>query len=162
MTKPLERRRDALTRAVSPASSDVLRYLARGESIRRCIVETTTAAAPPVVVMAHSLGGIATVDALVATPVPGVQMVVTVGSQTSFLYEIGALPSMEFGASLPDHMPRWVNILDYRDLLAFVAEPLFPGKVTDCRIDNRVGFPRSHTAYFGNRELYALLDEVLP
>ena len=162
VAKPLERRRDALAGAILPVAGDVLRYLAHGDPLRCHLVETIASAAPPVVVLAHSLGGIAALEALMSEPIPGVEVVITVGSQAPLLYEIGALPTLEFGCALPGHMPAWVNVVDYRDLLAFVAEPLFPGKVTDLRIDNRIGFPRAHSAYFGNDDFYALLDRVLP
>ena len=90
------------------------------------------------------------------------QSLVTVGSQAPFLYELNALPTLEFGVALPATVPRWVNVFDRRDLLSYAGEGVFSGRVEDREVDNRVPFPRSHSAYFGNKHFYAVLDEVLP
>lgn len=161
-TMPIERRRSAITSATTPAAGDILRYLAKGAPIRSFIRRSIASVEPPVVLLAHSLGGVASIDTLIEAVMPEVELIITVGSQAPFLYEIGALPTLDFGEPLPDHLPRWVNVVDHRDLLGFVAEPVFPGRVVDRRIDNRIGFPRAHTSYFGNRDLYRILEEVLP
>jgi hypothetical protein len=160
-TRPIERRRLALTEAASPASGDVLKYLARGSCIRAAIGTAITAATPPVVIVAHSLGGIACVDLLTTVPTHGVDLLVTVGSQAPLLYELDALPSLSYGEPLPHHFPAWLNVYDPRDLLAFLASPVFPEAV-DHRLDNRAPFPRSHSAYFGNPEFYRRVAEALP
>jgi hypothetical protein len=160
-TRPAERRRSAITEAAAPGAGDVLMYLARGEPIRAFIADTITAVKAPVVIVAHSLGGIASVDLLVTQALPQVGLLVTVGSQAPFLYELNALPSLTFGAELPTTVPRWVNIFDRRDLLAYAGAGVFPGRVEDREVDNRAPFPRSHSAYFANERFYAVLDEVL-
>lgn len=160
--KPLERRRAALTESAAPAAGDVLRYLTRGEPLRAFIEDAVTAVEGPVVLVAHSLGGIACLELLATKALPSVDLLVTVGSQAPLLYELDALPTLAFGEPLPASLPRWVNVYDRRDLLAYVGEGLFPGQVEDREIDNKVGFPRSHSAYFANKRFYALLDEVLP
>src|SRR5262249_30865750 len=76
----VQRRRGALTDAAYPATGDILLYQARGQAIRSFIKERIAQAAPPRVVLAHSLGGIASVDLLVEDPAE-VQLLVTVGSQ---------------------------------------------------------------------------------
>lgn len=161
-TKPLERRRSAITEAAAPASGDVLMYLARGEPIRAFIAEAAAAAEAPVVLVAHSLGGIASVELLATRSLPAVALLVTVGSQAPFLYELNALPTLAFGAELPPTVPQWVNVFDRRDLLAYTGADVFPGRVEDREVDNRTPFPRSHSAYFANDRFYAVLDEVLP
>jgi hypothetical protein len=161
-TKPVERRRAAITEAAAPAAGDVLLYLARGDALRAFITEAITALDGPVTVVAHSLGGIAALEALAAQKLPAVELLVTVGSQAPLLYELNALPTLGFGATLPDSVPPWVNVYDERDLLSYVGEGVFPGRVEDRRIDNKSPFPRSHSAYFANRRFYALLGEVLP
>ncbi|MFF2101166.1 hypothetical protein [Streptomyces sp. NPDC058202] len=161
-TRPLERRRSALTEASAPAAGDVLRYLARGEELRGFLAEAVHAAGGPVVLVAHSLGGIACVDLLAALRLPAVELLVTVGSQAPLLYELDALPLLPFGRSLPPSFPRWVNVYDRRDLLGHVGAGVFPGRVEDRVVDNRTAFPRAHSAYFGNRAFYSVLDEVLP
>ncbi len=161
-TRPIERRRAAITEAASPLAGDVMLYLARGEGIRDFIAREVAAAEGPVVCLAHSLGGIAAVDLLVSHHLPSVQLLITVGSQAPYLYELNALPTLEFGQPLPLSVPPWVNIYDRRDLLGYAGEGVFPGRVEDRVVDNRVPFPRSHSAYFGNEEFYAIVDEVLP
>ncbi|MGI5499258.1 hypothetical protein [Lentzea sp. CA-135723] len=162
LSRLIERRRHVLTSSVAPLAGDVLVYLTRGGPVREFIEQAVLAAEPPAVLVAHSLGGIASLELLVSRALPGVELLVTVGSQAPLLYELNALPCLEFGAPLPEWMPRWVNVYDQRDLLAFVGEKLFPAGVTDRRVDNRIGFPRSHSAYVANKGFYQVLDEVLP
>jgi hypothetical protein len=162
VTKPVERRRAALTEAASPAAGDILHYLARGQGIRDFLAREVAAVAGPVVILAHSLGGIASVDLLASRRLPAVELLVTVGSQAPYLYELNALPMLEYGAELPPSVPRWVNVYDRRDLLSYTGAELFPGRAEDRIVDNRAPFPRSHSAYFGNDSFYAVLDEVLP
>ncbi|MER5465556.1 hypothetical protein ABT010_33685 [Streptomyces sp. NPDC002668] len=161
-TKPLERRRAAISEAAAPAAGDVLMYLARGARVREFIAEAVTVLDGPVVVVAHSLGGVASVELLGCRALPAVKLLVTVGSQAPLLYELDALPTLPFGYILPDSVPRWVNVFDRRDLLAYVGAGVFPGRVEDREIDNRAPFPRAHSAYFANERLYTLLEEVLP
>lgn len=165
LTRPIERRRSAITNAASPAAGDVLMYLARGGQIREFINRAVIGAAeadPQVVIVGHSLGGIASFELLASNPIPEVVLLVTVGSQVSYLYELNALPMLEYPSLLPDSIPRWVNFFDARDLLSYVAADVFPGRATDLRIDNKAPFPRSHSAYFANDRFYELLSEVLP
>ncbi|GHJ37777.1 hypothetical protein Sm713_33860 [Streptomyces sp. TS71-3] len=156
------RRRSALTDAAHPAAGDVLLYLSRGTAIREAVAEAVRAAEPPVVLLAHSLGGIASLDLLVLQPLPEVALLVTVGSQAPFLYELGALPSLEHGSPLPPQVPRWLNVYDRRDLLSYVGEGVFPGRVRDVPLDSRQPFPLSHGAYWSNPDLYRLLAEEMP
>ncbi|MGW8359909.1 hypothetical protein ACWGK1_04960 [Streptomyces wedmorensis] len=156
------KRRSALTDAAHPAAGDVLLYLSRGEAIREAVLAAVRAAEPPVVLLAHSLGGIASLDLLVLRELPEVALLVTVGSQAPFLYELGALPSLEHGSPLPAHVPRWLNVYDRRDLLGYVGAGVFPGRVEDVALDSRQPFPLSHSAYWSNPELYRLLAGELP
>ncbi|MFE6228029.1 MULTISPECIES: hypothetical protein [unclassified Streptomyces] len=156
------KRRSALTDAAHPAAGDVLLYLARGAAVRDVVAEAVRAAAPPVVLLAHSLGGIACLDLLVERELPEVELLVTVGSQAPFLYELGALPSLEHGRPLPAHVPRWINVYDPRDLLGYVGAGVFPGRVEDVAVDGRQPFPLAHSAYWGNPELYRTLAAELP
>jgi hypothetical protein len=146
----MKRKRGVITDAAYPAAGDILFYLSRGEIIRTFICEQILAAEPPVVVIAHSLGGVASVDLLIQKNLPMVKLLVTVGSQSPFLYEIDALPSLHFGQSLPDQFPTWLNIYDENDFLSYIGEGVFPGRVTDVRVDNAQPFPWSHSAYWMN------------
>jgi len=161
-TGPVERRRDVVTKAVAPVTGDVALYLARGKGIRDFIGAAIRSAPPPVTVVAHSLGGVAALELLGTGRYPEAQLLITVGSQAPLLYELNALPTLPFGTPLPDGVPRWVNVFDPRDLLAFIGEKIFPGRVTDLVVDSGVPFPRAHSAYFTSPQFYAILDEVMP
>jgi hypothetical protein len=158
----VQRKRRSTADATYPGPGDVLFYMVRGEAIRHFIRDRILEATPPVVLLAHSLGGIASVDLLAQEALPQVKLLVTVGSQASFLYEIDSLPSCRFGEPLPDNFPeKWLNIYDLRDFLSFVGEKIFPGRVEDVKVDNRQPFPRSHSAYWTNPQTWkAILDRI--
>ncbi|AEW93935.1 MULTISPECIES: lipase family protein [Streptomycetaceae] len=161
------RHRTRITGGAVPATGDILRYQARGEALRDRVAETVRAARAadpgrPVVLLAHSLGGIACVDLLATDPGLRVDLLVTVGSQAPFLYELDALTGLRRGEPLPPAFPRWLNVYDERDLLGFVAAGIFPGRVRDLRVDTRQPFPWSHSAYFAHRGFYRLLAPELP
>jgi hypothetical protein len=162
VTNRITRKRGAITDSSAQKGGDVLLYQARGEGIRAAINQAVAdTGSDDVTLIAHSLGGIACVDMLVLDLVPQVKRLVTVGSQAPFLYEIGALVSLEFPNPLPDHFPRWLNIYDSRDLLSYVGEGLFPGRVTDVAVDNGQPFPQSHSAYWGNEDLWIAIERFV-
>ncbi|VTU15155.1 hypothetical protein H6CHR_00137 [Variovorax sp. PBL-H6] len=150
MTAYGRRRRGSLTDLTSPVVGDILRYQARGSTLRDFIglnVQNTGAR----VLLAHSLGGIAAVDWLALERRP-IDVLITVGSQAAFFYEIDALASRVLGSGLPDFFPeRWLNIYDENDMLGYPAAGVFKGKVLDLPVDNGAPFPEAHGAYFGNR-----------
>ncbi|MEV6279470.1 hypothetical protein [Nocardia sp. NPDC051832] len=151
--------RRSITTKVVPPLGDILRYQARGGPLRE-FLQRQVGPAEPVVVLAHSLGGIAMVD-LLAMAGPGqVRLLVTVGSQAPFLHELGALTSLNPGARLPESFPRWLNIFDRQDLLSFRAAPIFPddARVRDLEVSSGEPFPVSHSAYWKNAEVY---DEIV-
>lgn len=148
------RQRRALTDATCPTAGDIMLYQARGDRIRAFIAERVVTAAEPVVLLAHSLGGIAAVDLLATQSLPPVTLLVTVGTQAPFFYEIGALWSLAHDDPLPAHMPAWLNIYDPGDLLSYVAAPLFPGRVEDVEVNNGQPFPHSHIAYWANPKVW--------
>jgi hypothetical protein len=152
------RKRGAITDATTPAAGDILLYQARGAAIRELIAGKIAGATEPVVVVAHSLGGIAAVDLLAGRWFPKVRLLVTVGSQAPLLYEIGALVSLDHNQPLPAHMPRWLNVYDTRDLLSYVAAPLFPHQAEDVKVNNGQPFPQSHSAYWANPTVW---DEIV-
>ncbi|WP_405666786.1 hypothetical protein OG379_33025 [Streptomyces sp. NBC_01166] len=156
------RRRRALTDAAHPAAGDILKYLARGEDMRQGLRDLVAALKPPVVLLGHSLGGIVSLDTLISSSLPGVELLITVGSQGPFLYETGALPSLAHPDPLPDHVPPWLNLYDRRDLLGYAAEPLFPGRAQDVATDSRQPFPVAHSAYWTDPAVYRAIGERLP
>lgn len=158
--------RRRLTRGILPESGDILRYQGRGAGLRARIADVVALTREqddgPVVLLAHSLGGIASFDLLAMEPSHGVDLLITVGSQAPFLYEIDALTGLRRGDQLPAAFPRWLNVYDRRDLLGFVAERIFPGRVTDARVELRQPFPRAHTGYFAHDSFYERIGAELP
>ncbi|MEU6315573.1 hypothetical protein [Streptomyces sp. NPDC047014] len=153
--------RGSLTAGATPALGDILRYQARGQDLRAFLRSRIAAAPGPAVLIGHSLGGVALVDLLAedaarGEAVPGVELLVTVGSQAPFLHELGALAALEPGAKLPYGFPRWLNIYDRQDMLSYLAGPVFPGdpRVTDHEIGSRQPFPACHSAYWKQDTLY--------
>lgn len=149
------RYRKSLADASSLRIGDILLYQARGEHIRARILDAIRDIGRPVTVIAHSLGGIAAVDLLVKSPHSSVRGLITVGSQAPFLYEIGALTSLERGMTLPSTFPPWLNIFDRNDLLSFMAEPVFPSSdVHDQEVISGQPFPIAHSAYWTQRDFW--------
>jgi hypothetical protein len=157
----VQRNRDALTDAVYPFAGDIVLYQGNGAPIREFILRTIEQARPPVVLLAHSLGGIVCVDLLALTRVPQVKLLITVGSQAPFVYEINALQSLRYGAPLPEHFPPWLNIYDRRDFLSYVGGDVFPGRVRDVMVDNRQPFARSHTSYWANQATWEAVARAI-
>ena len=134
---------------------DVTFYLANRKPIQDVITDRITEAGDsrPVVVVAHSLGGIAAVDLLSKDDPPHVDLLVTVGSQAPLLYLMDALETLSPGnaATRKPHVP-WLNIYNPEDLLSFCAKTVFDNVdndgIEDFRIDAGVPFPASHSAYW--------------
>jgi pimeloyl-ACP methyl ester carboxylesterase len=159
----IQRKRGALTDATYPFAGDILLYQARGKKIRAFIGEQVRQAKPPVVLLGHSLGGIACADLLVEQELSQVQLLITVGSQVPFFYEINALQCLAWQTSLPPHFPpSWLNIYDLRDFLSYVGTKLFPGKVEDKRVDSKQPFPHAHSAYFTNPQTWEAIVPLIP
>ena len=154
-------RRGTMSDIAYPIAGDIMLYQARGEAIRARIRDHILAAAEPVHLLAHSLGGVACVDLLATEALP-VQQLITVGSQAPFLYEINALPCLPFGHPLPASLPPWLNIYDRRDFLSYIGASIFPGRIVDRCVDNRQAFPASHSAYWWNAEVWEAIRSTLP
>ncbi|WP_144122975.1 alpha/beta hydrolase [Catellatospora sichuanensis] len=164
VSRKVDRSRLLMTRQATSVAGDVLVYLSRGTAIREYLAETLAGIDDEVVVLGHSLGGVIAFDLLCQRPCPNVTALVTVGSQIPYLYELDALPGLALHAEdrLPPHFTTpWHNVFDRRDVLAFTAAPIFGAQVTDWEIDSRTTFPRSHSAYFGNRRFFQVLAVAL-
>jgi len=176
-------RRGRLTDQATLPVGDILLYQTRGEVIRRsianAILDADAAAkadlkegeSSKLAVVAHSLGGIVAVDLLTSdrTKPPGqrrldcIDLLVTLGSQSPFLYEIGSLWSLPYGKGLPEDFPPWLNVYDLADFLSYVGyhEKLFGEQVEDLQVFSRQPFPASHGAYFRNPAVWqAILDRL--
>lgn len=148
-TRVLRNHRERFSDAIALPAGDILLYQSRGEEIRRFIRNKIEQARPPVTLVAHSLGGIACVDLLALPDPPTVAHLVTAGSQSPLLYEIGALFSLKCPQPLPPSFPPWLNLYDRNDFLSYVASRFWPA-VKDVEIESGQPFPDSHSAYFGN------------
>lgn len=157
-----QRNRDALFSNVTPMAGDVMLYQARGQGIRDFIEKRIIECGDDVVVLAHSLGGIACVELLIDKPLPQVKALITVGSQAPYLYEINALGKLPLGAPLPEHFPNiWLNFYDCNDLLSYRASDVFTGRAEDIELDSGLPFPDSHSGYWDAPEFWKRLSPVL-
>lgn len=162
VTRKLTGDRGSLSDGAAPMTGDILRFLAHGEGAREFIRSAIQDLdSGPVYLLAHSLGGIMCADLLVREHVPEVAGLITVGSQTPFLYEIGAFPGLTYPASLPDYVPSWLNVYDRRDILSYWAAPVFGQRVTDVMVDNGQPFPYSHSAYWSNPDLWHAIEQFV-
>lgn len=156
-----QRFRGPLDNWANPSVGDILRYLAFGETVRDFIEDRAAAAAKPIILIGHSLGGIACLDLLASRPISAVTQLITVGSQGSRLYQIGALPNLPEGSELPESFPLWTNIYSRYDLLSYLAEPVFAPHVTDVEIASSRAMPAAHSAYFTNSKFYELVSGLV-
>jgi pimeloyl-ACP methyl ester carboxylesterase len=157
----LRRRRSELIRLFG----DILLYQAQGEAIRTFARNRIRQFTGPVVLLAHSLGGIVAFDMLTegAADLAQVRMLITVGSQAPLLYELGALSSgIAYPAALPAGFALpWINMYDRRDLLAYAGGELFGGRCRDVPVDTGTPFPTAHSAYWDLDEFYSQLAQVM-
>jgi hypothetical protein len=156
-------------RATISMLGDILLYQGRGDEIREFIRDKISEIGEsdgPVVLLAHSLGGVMAFDLLAGTERDGlgnVEMLVTAGSQVPLLYELRAL---RCGVNYPDPVPdrftaTWLNFYDESDLLSYAGEDLFYPRCTDCQLDTGRPFPKAHGAYWRADKFYERLNEAL-
>ena len=163
-TAGLRGQRFGLMNGVVKFLGDVLAYQERGADMRALVLEKIKAAAPPVTLLAHSLGGIICVDLLLQQEpravLDTVQLLVTFGSQSPLLYEINALKGAENignGGALPGYFPPWLNIYDRNDLLSFQAASVLEGpRLADRSVSTGQPFPFSHGAYLERDRFWEL------
>jgi hypothetical protein len=159
-------KRGSLSESIAATTGDVILYQARGQGIRDFIrhrIQEIKHQEPtnPVILLAHSLGGIVAVDLLLESNPPEIDLLITVGSQAPLLYEWNALVNMEYkpGAKLPDNFPRWLNIYDEKDFLSYIGAGIFPDKIEDKKVSNGQPFPASHGAYWDNQMVWEIIFE---
>jgi hypothetical protein len=164
-------RRGWVAEWATPFAGDILLYQCRGKQIRDVIKARIEEIKGPIVLLGHSLGGIACVDLLLDPDrtdlLDRVKLLVTVGSQAPFFYEIGALQSLSVNEQ-PGHVerafarfPRWLNLHNRRDFLSYIGEGVFPNLVSDREIVSCIPFPQSHSAYFALDATYVAIHAAL-
>lgn len=150
---------------------DVAFYINDGAPVRDYIAAAIREqhGTKPVVVLGHSLGGIACVDLLADPAVmggedpPRVDLLVTVGSQAPFLYLLESLHSLSPSTpERPKPFLPWLNIYNRDDLLSFCAARVWVNtQVDDQQVSAGVPFPGSHSAYWTQDRLYELIRDRL-
>jgi len=149
---------------VTSFAADIAYYLRHGAEVRDYLRTQLERLPAPVVVLGHSLGGVAMVDLLSAEDPPGVGLLVTAGSQAPYLYLLDALANLRPGAQQARPFAPWINVYNPRDLLSFCAQRVFPtiSGIQDIPVDPGVPFPESHSGYWESREMWAAMVERWP
>lgn len=162
-TRWVAKRRGRLTNAALEEPGDILLYQARGGVIRSFIREEIARYEDDdVFLFCHSLGGIMAVDLLAQEAIPAVKGLITVGSQSPFLYETGALVSLGPNEPLPAHFPAWLNAYDKSDFLSYMAGRVFNrSTIEDFEVTSRQPFPEAHSAYFGHARLWRKIADFV-
>lgn len=165
-TPYLRGHRGAVSDAHLAATNDVMLYQTAhgGDGIRNFIAQRIRGLAEagkgPVYLLAHSLGGIASVE-LLSRQAHGVAGLITCGSQAPFLVESDALAVLRRGDPLPPDFPKWLNVYDRNDMLSYEAAGVYPGRVTDLEVASRQPFPDSHGAYWTQAALWAAIKDFI-
>jgi hypothetical protein len=123
----------------------------------------------PLVVIAHSLGGVVSFDVLSFYRLDIiVDLLITVGSQVSHFEELklyrsssGKIPN-EFVelAPCPANIRRWLNVYDRVDVFSYACERVFQG-VRDIEYDTHTHIVNAHSAYFGQSQFYTAVREAI-
>jgi hypothetical protein len=125
-----------------------------------------------VVVVGHSLGGIALVD-LLADPehkaaTERVRGLLTVGSQSPLMYAFDALSSLPYRRH-PGRRPftPWINIWDQNDFASFLARDIFhehsstETPILDIEVQSGLSFRDAHGAYWDQPATWAAIDLLI-
>ncbi|MFN0106467.1 MAG: hypothetical protein ACKV2U_30795 [Bryobacteraceae bacterium] len=145
-------------------AADILLYQSRGEGIQTAVRTAIQKADGKVVVLAHSLGGVAAVDVLAKDDLRHkVSHLITAGSQAPFIYDVNALNSLSQVKTLPPFFPEnWLNIYDESDVLSFLAEPVFsPARVTDFANYSKLAPLAAHSAYWDSDAVWNRISEFV-
>ncbi len=174
ITPYVRKRRGAISDFTYPIAGDILVYQnsERGKQIRQFIERQIRSQQEPVILLAHSLGGVACVEMLAEKLKEGddlsqVKLLITVGSQAPFFYELNALKGFPFeeGKPLPKAFPQWLNIYDLSDILSYVGKKLFPNQVKDVEVGNKKplfnsNLLNSHVGYWENENTWKAIFET--
>jgi hypothetical protein len=130
-------------------------------------LESAVEAGPPLVLVAHSMGGGIVYDVLsYYRPDIRVQTLVTVGSQVGLFEELCLLqagkqahcPDGPTRVAKLDNVEKWINVFDRNDLLGFATERIFEG-VKDFDYSTGKGLFAAHSSYFTMPSFYRRLAE---
>jgi hypothetical protein len=173
-TKALAWSRNSLNATLGRFFGDVFIYLngrgnqaAPGEIPSRILGswKDAIAAAPanePLVIMAHSLGGVISFD-LLTHFLPGlkVDLFITVGSQVPHFEEMKLYRQSQSGipgpgvprAPKPANLKNWINVFDEVDIFSYSCKKIFDD-VQDFAYDTQTYVIKAHGAYFEQPRFY--------
>jgi hypothetical protein len=122
----------------------------------------------PLIIVAHSMGGIISYDILTYfRPNLVCDLFVTVGSQVGVFAELGLLRAVPVDrssppdpnrtkAKVPTNIKRWINVFDPADVLGFKADGVFD-RVEDYAFSSNVSSLTAHGMYFDRPHFYERL-----
>jgi len=179
-----QRLRNSLMNGVADTLGDIVAYHSNKEAIQKRLWDAIDDQARgygtdtnPIGIIAHSLGGVISFDAMVA-PANGkalcVDSFVTFGSQPAFFEIIDPRrPNVTYSSGHPIELPvaikKWFNLWDVVDILAFTAGTVFKFKDGSKPEDIPVEDPISvmldeklwlHSVYWGTPQLLSVLTKA--
>jgi hypothetical protein len=134
-----QRLRNSLMNGLAATLGDIVAYHSNKKGIQQRLWDAIASLDPgygtqakPIGVIAHSLGGVVSFDAMFA-PANGttlyVDSFVTFGSQAAFFEIIDPRTKVSYSTgqpiTLPGALKKWINLWDVVDLLAFTASTVF-------------------------------------
>jgi hypothetical protein len=134
-----QRLRSSLMNGLAVTLGDIVAYHSNKKGIQQRLWDAIASLDPgygtqanPIGVIAHSLGGVVSFDAMFA-PANGtalyVDSFVTFGSQAAFFEIIDPRTKVSYSTgqpiTLPNPLKKWINLWDVVDLLAFTAGTVF-------------------------------------
>lgn len=121
------------------------------------------AANEPLIIIAHSLGGVICFDLLGHfRPDLTVDLFVTVGSQVSHFEEMKRFKASNLGVRGPQKAPtpvnikRWINIFDEVDIFSYACDKVFD-RVIDFAYNTQTYVIKAHGAYLEQDRFYSRL-----
>lgn len=176
-----QRLRASLMNGLAATLGDIVAYHSNKKEIQQRLWDAITTHAPgygtqakPVGLIAHSLGGVVSFDAMVA-PANGVPLhvdsFVSFGSQPAFFEIVDPRSSSvryttDHPITLPPNIKKWFNLWDVVDLLAFTAGTVFRlsdgSKPEDIPVEDPISVMLDerlwlHSVYWTSPELMAVL-----
>lgn len=128
------------------------------------MLTSTQSADGSAIVLAHSLGSVAAVDVLVQQAGLDLAQLITIGSPAALFHETNALVSLPRQDVLPAHFPQWLNIYDPRDLISYLAKPVFheDRRVADHSHESGQPLIAAHSAYWASDVVWSMIGKVIP
>jgi hypothetical protein len=139
--RQVQRHRGAVTDASFAAMGDILLYQAHGDAIRNFIRDQIVKAPAPRVGRRAQPGR----DRLRGLIRPRTPSTSAAGdgrlASAISVRASGPCHRSAHDQPLPPHFPAWLNIYDLRDLLSYIGAKVFPGRVSDVKVNNPSAFP---------------------